>query len=841
MPVPIVRINSITPSPTGMLFYGWLQDDGGLLCSTGFDFGPSIPYQYQCWAGNSIRSPADILFDFPVSNYTPGQMYHVRAWAANAAGFGYSPDVSVPGYNPAPAPPPDTSWPWPLDAVQGWFEDFYNTIVGYFDGISQAVYDALGPAINEIWYWIQSVQNYLESFIRSFFSTVFAWIQSAEDAITHTIVSIYSSIATWIDQGITRVINTLFPLITSLSSWITAGFTDLRTTILGFLNNLATALSGLYNFITAKVLEVNKWFSDEFIDPFIDWLVPFPVNLVKAFGDWITAVFRDLTAKLQTPGSPPVNFLGAVANIWMSNFLGIFGLAGPAAISAVKWVGETLLSMSAPIGQWFTEVFSKMAGWVTANSFQVPEFVRQFMPVWGTSTLENFELLIPPLGYALKTGPAIASLVFDQVITPAIGALFTWAEGQGEVNPSTGRNQAAALAKVAGFTMGGLTAMTVAGELLHPLKQLGLGNIAAMLYDFINYKVLTAAFMGVLALVYVQKPLTYYYQRIARPNIPNEQHLALMTEQRIITPAEFKENMTWQGYPDTWIEKIEGTLYRPMTPYMLRSLAEAGLLDDSLLEHALNQAGYDDTSKPYIKRMMANLASTALAAVSSSTAMTRYQEGFDDETALRKNLSALGIADSMLDRYAFAAQLKYLYDYQSDLKVYYIDLYHRREIEEPELRTSLVSVGLSPERLDLVVAQQKIKRLAPSRPAEDPAVSVQLDTIRDRRKKSLITREQEIAQLVGLGKELSYATAVADNDDVAMTPAGTVVARAEVPKYETEAGKIQVDTIRRLRRSTAISAADELAALTALEMPLVLAQAIVDNDELRIRKSSGTE
>jgi len=841
MTIPIVRTDGVTPSTIGMLFHGTLLDDGGKSCGVGFYLRNPTSYLGTAFSDNSVNSPFMFLFNLLVENYTPGDPYFLQAWAKNSDGEGVGANIAFTAPYPALVPAPGTTWPWPLDAVQGWFEDFYNTIVSYFDDVAQNVYDALGPAINEIWYWIQSVQDYLESFIRSFFSTVFAWIQSAEDAIIQTMASFFHNVWTWINQEATRVISALAPAISSLSSWITAGFANLQTTVLGFLNNLSSAISGLYNFITAKVLEVNAWFSNEFIDPFIDWLVPFPGNLVKAFGDWITAVFRDLTAKLQTPGSAPQNFLGAVANIWMSNFLGIFSLAGPAAISAVKWAGETLLSMAAPIGQWFTEVFSKIAGWVTANSFQVPEFVRQFMPVWGTSTLENFETLIPPLGYALKTGPAIANLVFDQVVTPAIGSLFTWAESIGEVNPSSGRNQAAALAKVAGFTMGGLTAMTVAGELLHPLKNMGLGNIAAMLYDFINYKVLTAAFMGVLALVYVQKPLTYYYNRIARPNIPNEQHLGAMLEQRIIPSAEYRENMTWAGYPDAWIEKIEGALYRPMTPYMLRSLAEAGLLDDSLLEHALNQAGYDDTSKPYIKRMMANLASTALAAVSSSTAMTRYQEGFDDETALRKNLSALGIADSMLDRYAFAAQLKYLYDYQSDLKVYYIDLYHRREIEEPELRTSLVSVGLSPERLDLVVAQQKVKRLAPSRPAEDPAVSVQLDTIRDRRKKSLITREQEIAQLVGLGKELSYATAVADNDDVAMTPAGTVVARAEVPKYETEAGKIQVDTIRRLRRSTAISAADELAALTALEMPLVLAQAIVDNDELRIRKSSGTE
>ena len=485
-------------------------------------------------------------------------------------------------------------------------------------------------------------------------------------------------------------------------------------------------------------------------------------------------------------------------------------------LAIAKSIGAMLLEFSPGVGVFGEALLPRIGGW----------FIIHMIPLIGSGTV-----------LTLAATGALTPIVHN-LITPAIVGIFDWFEKRGPVAPMSGGDISGGITKLAEFTITGLAAMTLGGEMLSPLKQLGLGNISAIMFDLINYKVLTAAFMGVLAFVYIQKPLTYYYNKVARPNLPDERHLASMLEDRVISSADYRENMTWQGYPDTWIEKIEDTLFRPMTPYMLRSLAEAGLLDDDLLDHALNHAGYDDISKVAIKKMMNTLASGSLAAVSTSTAMSRYQEGFDDEASLRQNLSALGVADSMLDRYVFAAQLKYLTDYQADLKSFFIDEYHRRVIEEPEFRTQLSQQGFAPIRLDLLVAQQRIKRLAAAPPADDPAIAVQFDTIRDRRKKNLISRADEITQLVAIGKEMSYASAVADNDDVAMTPTGAVAPSAPLKPYETDAGKIEVDTTRRLRRQRQISDADEMKALTALLMPTELARAIVDNDTLRLSKAA---
>ena len=62
---------------------------------------------------------------------------------------------------------------------------------------------------------------------------------------------------------------------------------------------------------------------------------------------------------------------------------------------------------------------------------------------------------------------------------------------------------------------------------------------------------------------------------------------------------------------------------------MLTSFANAGVLDEELLDHALTHSGYDDFTIPYIKQMMHSLASGELKTISSSVAMSRYQEGFE--------------------------------------------------------------------------------------------------------------------------------------------------------------------------------------------------------------------
>ncbi|MBA7602868.1 hypothetical protein ES703_09964 [subsurface metagenome] len=186
----------------------------------------------------------------------------------------------------------------------------------------------------------------------------------------------------------------------------------------------------------------------------------------------------------------------------------------------------------------------------------------------------------------------------------------------------------------------------------------------------------------------------------------------------------------------------------------------------------------------YFALGLARLGAAAVKEVRSGrigVARTRFREGFTTEEQFKDELKLLRVSDEELGLELAAAKLDYATDYLRDLIAAYRDAVRKGRISIDQYRVRLTELGIVPER----VAGYMLREVARLKPEELPTViappkpyyetdagKIAVDTIRRRRRKLIITRDQEIAALLETGMPIDQATAAANNDDVRLAEKG---------------------------------------------------------------------
>lgn len=189
----------------------------------------------------------------------------------------------------------------------------------------------------------------------------------------------------------------------------------------------------------------------------------------------------------------------------------------------------------------------------------------------------------------------------------------------------------------------------------------------------------------------------------------------------------------------------------------------------------------------YFARGLAGISAGAVESVRTGrigVARTRFKEGFTTEEQFIEELKLLRVSDVELDLELASARLDYATDYIRDLIAVYRDAVRKGHISIDQYRDRLIELGLVPER----AVGYMLREIARLKPEEVP----------------------------------------------------TVIAPPK-PYYETDAGKVEVDTIRRSRRKLVISRDQEIAALLETGMPISQATAIANNDDIRLAEKAGEE
>jgi hypothetical protein len=302
-----------------------------------------------------------------------------------------------------------------------------------------------------------------------------------------------------------------------------------------------------------------------------------------------------------------------------------------------------------------------------------------------------------------------------------------------------------------------------------------------MVYDMTNYKLLIGAGMGVIAACSIRIPLTWYFNSILRPNLPSPRDAAMMRSRQYITKDIYRELLGYFGIPDKWHGDLDRLTETRVGYFALAAIARN---DETLFKNDLHRAGYAEEIIPMLLNMYQSMANTNVKGSMSSYPINRFKEGMTTEEQFHAELALLGYTDQEWPRFLAGAKLYFAYDYTSDLISAYRDAVRKGNISLDQYRQALLGIGIVPDKVEAYVLKERA-RLKPTEKLTP----------------------------------LSPAT----------------------PTYETDAGKVQLDTLRRQRRKLTITRDQEVAGLQALGMPVDYAKALADNDDIRLAEKAPAE
>lgn len=613
-----------------------------------------------------------------------------------------------------------------LGAVWDWVVDTYRLVSDWVINAYNTVRSAVSSTINVVGDWIADAASNIRSWIRSEVSQVASWI-------TTGISSLISTIGAWFGEQRIRISSWLTSLRTNIGSWLSSLWSNISAGFTAVTASLVSGLEGVGGFIQDKLIDpMNSWwetFTDKLFD-FATWVD----KLLDAVFNWL---HKDIPG-----GTPLLIIIGAV-------------------------IASVALSFASSYG------IQRLRG--TDKSF--------------------IDYGVEQLGYLMSP--------FTSVVTQVMEAIERFVSNLGIMSPDTVKDNYSSLATVGMTAIGGLGAMTIAGEFLNPISHLGFGHVSAMIYDMTNYKLITGAAMGALTFAMIRVPLNYYYNRLFRPQLLSERDFMELMSRRAFTEPGNLQNpalsssvqaltggdgevyeellISYFGHRDEYVGLYKELANTPLRYFPLAGIARTGFFDKTWFTEALARSGYSKTAKDALMVMYEKMRDEALQGAMSGAAVTRFKEGFTDEVQFHAEMTILGYSDEQFVKYLAAAEMDYATDYIRDLLTAYRDALRKGHIDMDQYRDTLLGLGIVPERVEAYVLKEKA-RLKPEeeltpisvpKPVfETDAGKVKVDTLRRRRRKILISRDEEIAGLIDLGMEPNYAEAIANNDDVRLAEKG---------------------------------------------------------------------
>ncbi|MBW2559550.1 MAG: hypothetical protein JRE40_01720 [Deltaproteobacteria bacterium] len=311
-----------------------------------------------------------------------------------------------------------------------------------------------------------------------------------------------------------------------------------------------------------------------------------PIGSIQAGLDWVTTTIGDALAAVSKTLGDGIATVGSTLGDAVNQ-------VGSAVQTGLTWVVDGVTTA-------FNGAMSTVGGWLADALAGV-----------ASALGEGLKGFLDWLWKSLKSvGEAVATVVSRDIIEPiwtGLSGFASWLSGLllDAVNavsaalPGPGHTPAPEIVEGAWRTMGltasvvaPLAVAAVAGELVHPLKELGLGRVSAIMYDLGGFRTIVNEIMSTFMYVGTVLPLRYALYELYTPLIPREEELLRFTERGVLDEPEFKYAMKKAGFSGYWADLFWRTHWRyPREDTLIEMLRREAITQDKFIDQ-LAYAGY---------------------------------------------------------------------------------------------------------------------------------------------------------------------------------------------------------------------------------------------------------
>lgn len=134
-------------------------------------------------------------------------------------------------------------------------------------------------------------------------------------------------------------------------------------------------------------------------------------------------------------------------------------------------------------------------------------------------------------------------------------------------------------------------------ELVHPLKELGLNRMSAMVMTMSGFDRIGATIMNILVERTMGAKLRYATNALMTPYIPNQQDLIRFTVREVLSPSELEMYMKKLGFSPAWSKHYWAAHWELVSVSSLYKLYHRGEIEERHLRKMLERHDYDANDK----------------------------------------------------------------------------------------------------------------------------------------------------------------------------------------------------------------------------------------------------